>query len=68
MGQVGFIYQRHNFRAFTTYLLNKGMEPEIIVLLQGRISSSVLVNYYYGSDRNEIITKRIRLVLDEVIN
>lgn len=50
-------------KVFATYLRNKGKEPEIVDLLQGRISSSVLVNYYYRPDINEIITRRIRPVL-----
>jgi len=54
-------------KVFATYLRNKGIEPEIIDLLQGRISSSVFVNHYYRPDTNEIITKRIRPVLDELI-
>ena len=53
-------------KVFATYLRNKGIEPEIINLLQGRISSSVFVNHYYRPDINEIITKRIRPVLDEL--
>ena len=53
-------------KVFATYLGNKGIEPEIIDLLQGRISSSVFVNHYYRPDINEIITKRIRPVLDEL--
>lgn len=55
-------------KVFATYLRNKGIEPEIIDLLQGRISSSVFVNHYYRPDINEIITKRIRPVLDELMN
>ncbi|WP_148687499.1 integrase [Candidatus Nitrosocosmicus hydrocola] len=54
-------------KVFATYLRNKGIEPEIIDLLQGRISSSVFVNHYYRPDINEIITKRIRPVLDELM-
>ena len=54
-------------KIFATYLRNKGIEPEIIDLLQGRISSSVFVNHYYRPDINEIITKRIRPVLDELM-
>lgn len=54
-------------KIFATYLGNKGIEPEIIDLLQGRISSSVFVNHYYRPDINEIITKRIRPVLNELI-
>ena len=46
------------------YLRNKGIEIEIIDLLQGRISSSVFWNHYYRPDFNEIITKRIRPVLE----
>jgi intergrase/recombinase len=53
-------------KVFATYLRNKGIEPEIIDLLQGRISSSVFVNHYYRPDINEIITKRIRPVVDEL--
>ncbi|HET6588727.1 MAG TPA: hypothetical protein VFG45_01030 [Candidatus Nitrosocosmicus sp.] len=55
-------------KVFATYLRNNGIEPEIIDLLQGRISSSVFVNHYYRPDVNEIITKRIRPVLDELRN
>ncbi len=54
-------------KVFATYLRNKGIEPEIIDLLQGRISSSVFVNHYYRADINEIITKKIRPVLDELL-
>jgi intergrase/recombinase len=53
-------------KVFATYLRNKGIEPEIIDLLQGRISNSVFVNHYYRPNINEIITKRIRPVLDEL--
>jgi len=53
-------------KVFATFLRNKGIEPEIIDLLQGRISSSVFVNHYYRPDINEIITKRIRPVLEEL--
>jgi hypothetical protein len=53
-------------KVFATYLRNKGIEPEIIDLLQGRISSSVFVNHYYRPDINQIITKRIRPVLEEL--
>lgn len=53
-------------KVFATYLRNKGIEPEIIDLLQGRISSPVFVNRYHRPDINEIITKRITPVLDEI--
>lgn len=51
-------------KVFATYLRNKGIEPEIIDLLQGRINDSVFVNHYYRPDIDEIITKRIRPVLN----
>ncbi len=54
-------------KVFATYLRNKGIEPEIIDLLQGRISSSVFVNHYYRPDINEIIIKRIRPALNELM-
>ncbi len=47
-------------KVFATFLRNKAIEPEIIDLLQGRISGSVFVNHYYRPDINEIITKRLR--------
>jgi hypothetical protein len=49
-------------------LRNKGIEPEIIDLLQGRISRSVFVNHYYRPDINVIITKKIRPVLELLRN
>lgn len=55
-------------KIFETYLHNKRIEPEIIDLIQGRISSSVFVNHYYRPDINVIITKRIKPVLDELRN
>ena len=54
-------------KVFATYLRYKGIEPEIIDLLQGRISSSVFVNHYYRPDIYEIITKKIMPVLDELM-
>jgi intergrase/recombinase len=53
-------------KVFATYLRNKGIEPEIIDLLQGRISSSVFVNHYYRPDINEIIAKRISPMLNKL--
>lgn len=57
-------------KVFATFLRNKGIEPEIVDLLQGRISRSVFVNnyYYYRPEINEIITRRIRPVLIEWSN
>jgi intergrase/recombinase len=53
-------------KIFATYLRNKGIEPEIIDLLQGRIPKSMFLRRYYRPDINEVITKRIRPVLDEL--
>ena len=58
----------HCRKVFATFLRNKGIEPEIIDLLQGRISSSVFVNHYYRPDINEIITDRVRPVLDSLFD
>ncbi len=54
-------------KVFATYLRNKSIQPEIIDLLQGRVSSSLFVNQYYKPDINEVITKKIRPVLDELL-
>ena len=54
-------------KVFATYLRNKGIEPEIIDLLQGRISSSVFVNHYYRPNISEIITEKVRPVLKELM-
>jgi hypothetical protein len=55
-------------KVFATYLRNKGIEPEIIDLLQGRISTSVFVSHYYRPDINALITKRIKPVLNELLD
>ncbi|HKX96903.1 MAG TPA: hypothetical protein VJL78_03620 [Candidatus Nitrosocosmicus sp.] len=54
-------------KVFAAYLRNKGIEPEKIDLLQGRITDTVFLNHYFRSNINEIITKRIRPVLDELM-
>ena len=46
-------------KVFVTFLRKEGIEPEIIDLLQGRISSSVFVNHYYRPDINEMIVGKI---------
>ena len=56
----------YSSKDFVTYLRSNGIEPEIIGLLQGRINSSVFVNYYYRPDINETITKRIRPAFEEL--
>ncbi len=54
-------------KVFATYLRSSSIEPEIIDPLQGRISSSVFVNHYYRPDINDIITNKIRPVLDSLL-
>jgi intergrase/recombinase len=53
-------------KIFATFFRNKGIEPEVIDLLQGRIPKSIFLRHYYRPDINEMITKRIRPVLDEL--
>jgi hypothetical protein len=53
-------------KVFATFLRNSGIEPEIIDLLQGRISSSVFVNHYYRPDINDMIASKIRPALDSL--
>ncbi|MDQ4073532.1 MAG: hypothetical protein M3162_04420 [Thermoproteota archaeon] len=54
-------------KVFVTFLRNKWIEPKITDLLKGRISSSVFVNRYYRPDINEIITSKVRRVLDMLL-
>jgi intergrase/recombinase len=53
-------------KIFATYLRNNGIEPEIIDLLQGRLPKSIFLRHYYGPEINEIMTKKVRPVLDEL--
>jgi intergrase/recombinase len=53
-------------KVFATYQRNKGIEPEIIDLLQGRISGSVFVNHYYRPDINKMIASKIKPVLNSL--
>ena len=53
---------------FAIYLRTNGIEPVIINLLQGRIPSSILVDHYYSPDINQIITERIRPVLNSLFH
>jgi intergrase/recombinase len=55
-------------KVFATYLRTNGIEPEIIDLLQGRTPSSIFVNHYYRPDMNQIITARIRPVLNSLFH
>ena len=54
-------------KVFATYLRNNGIEHEIIDLLQGRTPSSIFVNHYYRPDINEIITSKIKPVLNSLL-
>ena len=45
-------------KIFATYLRNKGIESEIVDLLQGRILKTIFLRHYYRPDINEIITKK----------
>jgi hypothetical protein len=51
-------------KVFATYLRTRDIEPEIIDLLESRISRSVFVNHYYQLNINDITTNRIKPVLD----
>jgi hypothetical protein len=51
-------------KVFAIYLRNRGIEPEIIDLLYGRISKAVFANHYHRPGINEIITNRVSPVLD----
>ncbi len=53
-------------KVFATFLRNKGIEPEIIDLLQGRLSQSIFLRHYYRPDIDDTITKKIRPVLDSL--
>jgi intergrase/recombinase len=55
-------------KVFATYLRNNGIEPEIIDLLQGRISSSVFMNHYYRPDINDTITNKIKPLLASLLD
>ena len=50
-------------KIFATYLRNKGIEPEIIDLLQGRIPQSVFLRHYY---RPNIEYQRIGKILTDL--
>jgi intergrase/recombinase len=53
-------------KVFATYLRNAGIEQEIIDLLQGRISNSIFVNHYYRLDIKQIITNKIKPILNSL--
>jgi intergrase/recombinase len=55
-------------KVFATYLRNKGIEQEIVDLLQGRTPSSIFVTHYYRPDINEIITIKIKPLLSSLLN
>lgn len=49
-------------KVFATYLRDEGVVPEIINLLQGRISSSVFVRHYYRPDMSKFEEIKEKLV------
>jgi intergrase/recombinase len=51
-------------KIFATYLRNKGIEQEVIDLLQGRIPKNIFVRHYYKPDIG--IFNRIREILNEL--
>jgi hypothetical protein len=52
-------------KIFGTYLRKKGIEAEIVDLLQGRISQGVFVRHYFRPDFEEEI-RRVRVILAEL--
>ena len=57
-------------KVFATYLRNEGIEPEIIDLLQGRISTSIFVRHYYRPDSSKFdeIRKMLTKLHDLLVN
>ena len=57
-------------KVFSTYLRDEGVAPEIIDLLQGRISSSVFVRHYYRPDVSKFdeIREKLTRLHDLIIN
>lgn len=51
-------------KIFATYLRTKGIEQEVIDLLQGRIPKSIFVRHYYKPDYASF--NRIRKILNEL--
>ena len=51
-----------DLKVLATHLRKRGIEPVIIVLLQGRISRSVFVKHHYRPDINEIIASKVSLL------
>jgi intergrase/recombinase len=51
-------------KIFATYLRSKGIEQEVIDLLQGRIPKNIFVRHYYKPDIRSF--NRIRDILNEL--
>ena len=51
-------------KIFATYLRSKGIEQEVIDLLQGRIPKNIFVRHYYKPDVRSF--NRIREILNEL--
>jgi intergrase/recombinase len=52
-------------KIFATYLRNKGIEQEMIDLLQGRISKSVFVRHYYRPEPESF--RKLGCILNELL-
>jgi len=48
-------------KSFSVFLRNEGVETELVDLLQGRISKSVFVRYYYRPDSSRFDVIREKL-------
>ena len=57
-------------KIFATFIRNEGVEPIIIDLLQGWISSSVFVRHYYRPDMSKVdqIRKKLTRLHDLVVD
>jgi len=62
----------HVFRKiWATYMRYEGIEPEVIDLLQGRVSKTVFAKYYYRPDLKPLLEKarallpKLRIILEE---
>ncbi len=54
-------------KIFATFLRNRGIESEIIDMLQGRISNSVFVNHYYRPNIHETVILKVTPLLTTLL-
>jgi intergrase/recombinase len=43
---ISSMYLHHTRKIFASYLRNEGIQPEIVDMLQGRVSQSILTRHY----------------------